>query len=113
MSNRLFHSLCVISACLTMSGFALAQNCAIDSATRKSLCAPPGGYLYNSPEDGGIVCGVGECTIDDYTKPWKLMCSSVPGGAVTKSASNRLACVGQCVPPRRSNCIIEDATPPR
>ena len=74
----------------------------LKSTTGKTYCAPPnGGIMMNSTHQ--IVCGSGQCIMDSVTK---IVCSSQPGGYVTRNLAGQVVCTGGCEDASQSKCQV-------
>jgi len=85
---------------LFFPGPAPAQSSGCISQFSGWVCAPPNGGM-ETDINGKIVCGPGQCARDSAGK---VMCSSVPGGAVTMDSTGKVLCVEGCVAAASSYC---------
>ena len=74
----------------------------LKSTTGKIYCAPPnGGIMMSSTHK--IVCGPGQCIMDSVAK---IICSSQPGGYVTRNLAGQVVCTGGCEEAAQSKCQV-------
>ena len=86
---------------LLIQSTAFAQSgCAKDELGR-IVCAPPSGSVVKSL--GGLVCAPGRCVSDNLGY---LKCSKELGGGAIVDDLGRVSCVGGCVNPSKSFCVV-------
>ena len=78
-----------------------AQNSGCMSQLSGWVCSPPNGGM-ETDINGNVVCGPGQCARDSTGK---VMCSSVPGGAVVIGTNGKVLCVEGCVAAASSYCV--------
>lgn len=74
----------------------------LKSTTGKIYCSPPnGGIMMSSTHQ--IVCGPGQCIMDSVAK---IVCSSQPGGYVSRNLAGQVVCTGGCEDAAQSKCQV-------
>ena len=97
----LFGALLLMNASVVIAHEDGRDGC-LKSTTGKIYCSPPnGGIMMSSTHQ--IVCGPGQCIMDSVAQ---IVCSSQPGGYVSRNLAGQVVCTGGCEDASQSKCQV-------
>ena len=97
----LFGALLLMNASVVIAHEDGRDGC-LKSTTGKIYCSPPnGGIMMSSTHQ--IVSGPGQCIMDSVAQ---IVCSSQPGGYISRNLAGQVVCTGGCEAASQSKCQV-------